>query len=67
MFFALHVCDEVHVYGFPPPGAGQRANTEYFGGATGAAAAAAGAGIGDEVTHLILRVLALEGYLQVHP
>ena len=91
VFFAMHSCDEVHVYGFPPPGAERHvAEEDYYntnnahargggGGGGGSrsgsggkekslqAGGGGGGGIGDDVTRLILRVLALEGYIHNHP
>jgi len=108
VFFAMHTCGEVHVFGFPPPGAERHqhdAHEDYYstyggGGKIGASIGgsggvwgvrsggsggkgggsnkeahvkgpggrgAPGVGIGDEVTRLILRVLALEGYIHNHP
>lgn len=100
VFFAMHTCEEVHVYGFEPPGAERHvANQDYYSGhgahgaegsgggsggkgsglSRGSDAKGAGyrygvggkgvpaAGIGDEVTRLIIRALALEGYVQNHP
>lgn len=84
VFFAMHSCDEIHVYGVPPPGAERHvADDNYYtahgtggGGAVskggggkkaGGGGGGSEAGIGDDVTRLILRVLALEGYIHNHP
>ena len=78
VFFAMHSCDEVHVYGFAPPGAEQHlAEDDYYttntarngkgSTTTSTSRTTRAAGLADDVTRLILRVLALEGHIHNHP